>query len=66
MLRLNDTIRLTATEAELFKKIALDSAKTPTTVEAFNTRLDFAADTWAEGDSPEERLAAALALDMKI
>ena len=66
MLRSNDTIRLTPNEKEVFGALAVDSSKAPTTVAEHNARLDLAAQVWAEGDSPEERLAAALAEDLKI
>lgn len=66
MIKFEDKIRLTSTEAELFSAVAVDSNKAPTTVQEHNDRLDLAAQTWSEGETAEEKLLAALAGDLKI
>lgn len=66
MLRLKDTIRLTPAEKKVFASIAVDNSSAPTSAQEHNKRLDQAAKVWADGESPEEKLVAALALDLKI
>lgn len=66
MLRHDDKIRLTAREKTTLDTVAGYRKDAPRTVEEHNARLDAAAQLWEAGESPEERLATALALDMML
>lgn len=66
MLRHDDKIRLTAREKTTLDTVAGYRKDAPTTIDEHNARLDAAAQLWEAGESPEERLAAALAIDMKL
>ncbi|WP_394491345.1 hypothetical protein [Roseateles sp. BYS96W] len=57
---------MTAKERDAFAALSADGKPAPTTVGDHNARLQEAARAWAEGDSPEERLAALLAQDMLL
>jgi hypothetical protein len=66
MLRHDDNIRLTEREKTTLDTVAGYRKDAPKTVDEHNGRLDAAAQLWEAGGSPEERLAAALAVDMKL
>ena len=66
MLRHNDNIRLTKNEKTTLDTVAGYRKDAPKTVDEHNARLDAAAQVWEAGESPEERLATALAIDMKL
>ena len=66
MLRHKDNIRLTKNEKTTLDTVAGYRKDAPKTVDELNARLDAAAQVWDAGESPEERLAAALAIDMKL
>ncbi len=66
MLRHNDSIRLTATERAQYDALAGKGLPAPTTVQEHDSRLENAAQVWEQGESAEEKLAAALARDLLI
>ncbi len=66
MLRHDDKIRLTAREKTTLDTVTGYQKDAPKTVDVHNARLDAAVRLWQAGESPEERLAAALAIDMKL
>lgn len=66
MLRHQDKIRLTSQEKESLDKLAGYRQTAPKTVDEFNQRLDSAAEIWDAGDTAEEKLAAALARDLRL
>lgn len=68
MLRHNDTIRLTSTERAAYAPLAALSGMraAPETVQEYNAGLAYAAQTFEQGDSAEEQLAALLVQDQMV
>ena len=61
MLRHDDKIRLTPAEKAVHDTLPGASSGNPKTVAAYNADLQASAQMWDEADSPETRLAAAVA-----
>lgn len=66
MIRHENNIRLTAPERTQYDAIAGHGLAAPKTVQEHDARLENAAQVWEQGESPEEKLAAMLARDMKL
>lgn len=66
MLRSGDSIRLTTSELEEFRRMTNDLAKAPTTVQEHDARIDIAIYNWTSTGTAEGRLMAALAESLKI
>ncbi len=66
MIRHEDNIRLTSTERAQYDTLAGPGLPAPKTVQEHDARLESAAQAWEQGESAEEKLAAALARDLKL